>query len=163
MATFKKKSTLIVDFPVCMMASLKSVRFAHHNEGIYFRRPTNEDNVAKSFHEEDYDHFKNILVRDVVKCSAKLAADTSALHDKKTSDKHFVRCVGIDHLIPRDVQQCFHDWKQSRKNHVCFVLNLQKWQRANMTQGVGWILLMYQRPVLKRLGRELAVVSASIQ
>lgn len=124
-------SALIVDFP-SRAPMARSVRFATRTEGQYIPYPTKEDIVAKSYCEEDYNRFKSTMIRDAVRYSHKIyGRDRTEPMDVKTSQHLLVRCVGIDHLISRDVQGCYHAIRDARKSHARLVLDLQTWQRIN--------------------------------
>jgi hypothetical protein len=111
----------------------RSVRFATHTEGRYISYPTKEDNVAKSYCEEDYMHFKNSVIRDSLRYSHKIygSRDRNEPLDSKSSKQLIIRCVGIDHLISRDVQERYHAIRAARKSHARLVLDLQTWQMIN--------------------------------
>jgi hypothetical protein len=98
----------------------RSVRFATHTEGRYISYPTEEDNVAKSYCEEDYMHFKNSMIRDSLRYSHKIygSRDRNEPLDSKSSKQLIIRCVGIDHLISRDVRERYHAIMQTEAQLV---------------------------------------------
>lgn len=135
-----RSSSLIVDFPSTsnkrdlseMRSATKTVRFAQKSQGRYINYPTRRENEAKWYSKADYDCFQHVMFRDVVKSSIMLAAfNTTAPRDEKTSEKHIIRCVGLDHLISRDVKERYHAIKEARKKHARVVLREQKWQMRN--------------------------------
>ena len=128
-------NSLIVDFPSnarSSSTSSKSVRFSPIVQGYYIRYPSKKDNEAKSYSSEDYDRFQQTLVRDAMKCSRKLAAaNAKGLQDMDTSEDHIIRCVGLDHLVSRDVKKRYRIVQEARTAHVHLVLDAQKWLLEN--------------------------------
>lgn len=164
---------LIVDFPssstertIKRAKMVKSVRFSAQVEGRYIRYPSEEENRAKSYNSEDYARFHQVLARDVVKCSRRLAAvGTSAPQDRLSSEKNIIRCVGIDHLVSRDVQQRYADVRNARKQHMRLVLEEQKRQRnAGRVNSADLARVsMANSQEFKLRSYRVAVLSASVQ
>ena len=128
--------SLIVDFPSAMTdrstgSTAKSVRFAAKTQGRYIRYPSQRENHAKWNTSEDYRHFQCRLIRDVIKCSDELAAMKNKPQDLASSQRSIIRCVGLDHLISRDVEQRYRQVKEARRDHVHLVLHAQEWQRRS--------------------------------
>ena len=107
------------------------VRFASKIQGRFIRYPSSVENKAKWYDEEDYRRFKYTLVRDAVKVSANVAA---ARVDQGFAEELILRCVGLDHLISRDVPARIRAVWNTRMTHVKLVLMAQKLQRLN---GIG--------------------------
>ena len=127
--------SLIVDFPSSgrsSSASSKSVRFSPKVQVRYTKYPSKAENEAKSYSSDDYDRFQAVLVRDAMRCSRRLAsANRSGLQDRKTSEEHIIRCVGLDHLVSRNVRKRYYVIREARKAHVRLVLRVHKWQLEN--------------------------------
>ena len=132
---FTMSGTLIVDFPSnnrSSSATPKRVRFSPIVQRQYIRCPSDAENEAKSYSSEDYERFRQIMVRDAIKCSRKLAnASTRGLQDRKTSEEHIIRCVGLDHLVSRDVGKRYQAIKDARRSHSDLVLAAYEWQLEN--------------------------------
>lgn len=126
-----RMNSLIVDFPSAMTdrSTAKSVRFATKTHGRYIHYPSKCENHAKWNTSEGYKHFQTVMVRDAIRCSAKLAEIRNTPQDLASFQKNIIRCVGLDHLISRNVEQRYHQVKEARRNHVHLVLQVQEWQR----------------------------------
>ena len=128
-------NSLIVDFPSSgrsNTASSKSVRFSPTIKVRYTRYPSEAENEAKSYSSDDYRRFKRVLVRDALKCSRRLeSANKSGFQDRQTSEEHIIRCVGLDHLVSRNVSERYNSIREARRAHSRLVLQVQKWQLEN--------------------------------
>ena len=135
LAILKMPDALIVDFPSnngSSSASSKKVRFSPIIQRQYIRKPSSAENEAKSYSSEDYERFQQIMVRDAIKCSRKIAtAQKVGLQDRETSEKHIIRCVGIDHLVSRNVGKRYQAIKEARRAHSDLVLDAYDWQLEN--------------------------------
>lgn len=173
MVASRSNSVLIVDFPTRPMSRTKrsemssvlskSVRFAPQSQGRFIKYPTRKENQAKWNSEEDYAHFQHVMVRDVVKCSAMLAAVKES-QDTSRCEEHIVCCVGLDHLIARDVQERYRAVKAARKTHVQTVLRAQEWQRShnvNSAANLARVSMESSQPFRER-SYKVAVLSASV-
>jgi hypothetical protein len=145
---------------------VKSVRFSGQIEGWYIRYPTEEENCAKSYSSEEYARFHQVLAQDVVKCSLRLVAvGTGASQDRMSSEKNIIRCVGINHLVSRNVQQRYQDVREVRKEHVRLVLEAQRWQRNTSTVNSAYLarVSMVNSQAFKMRSHKVALLSASVQ
>jgi hypothetical protein len=91
-STTSQSTLLIVDSPHQprrLAPARKYVRFAAEVDGLYIKYPSNEENQVKWYDNEDKKDFELVMIRDVIKCSAKMASL------KKSKDKRAVR----EHLI----------------------------------------------------------------
>ena len=163
-------TSLIVDFPstrrtVSSYTAAKSVRFSSQCEGWYIAYPSKEDNEKKSYNSEDYVYFKRVMERDVLKCSARLAVvDTTAPLDRSSYEKHIIRCVGLDHLVARDIGKRARAVRDARAAHARVVLDEQEWQRSNGADSPGDLaqVSMMNSQGAKMRSRKIAVLSASV-
>ena len=132
-----ESSNLIVDFPSYPRqrngprTSSKSVRFATHYEGVYVDYPSEE--VSKRWYsEKEMKHFKHRIGQDSMLCS-KVIMDIRdgavTVEDEVASKKFLVNCVGLEHLISRDVPKRYNSIKKGRKEHSRLVLGEQKRQK----------------------------------
>jgi hypothetical protein len=131
-STNTENTILIVDFPhqprtpsTVNTLPVKSVHLASQVEGRYIKYPSAIENQAKWYNKQDYVNFKRDMLRDVMKCSAAMAT----VQDRQVAQEHLVRCVGIDHLISRDIPQRYQAIKEGRKEHIRLVLQEQDRQR----------------------------------
>lgn len=173
MVAYPSNSALIVEFPASLssrtkrseMSSVrsKSVRFSPHSQGRYIKYPSRKENQAKWNSDEDYAHFQQVMLQDVFKCSDMLAAvkesqDTSRYEEQITS------CVGLDHLIARDVKERYRAVKKARRAHAQTVLRAQEWQRRHNIQSAADLARVSQassHPFRER-SFKVAVLSASV-
>ena len=109
-------ANLIVDFPatrrmqginhaeVARHVHMRHVQFASEIQGRFIRYPSCAENKAKWYDEEDYRRFGSTMLRDAMKASAKVAA-ARVDHGTGTATnaKLILSCVGLHHLISRDV------------------------------------------------------------
>jgi hypothetical protein len=102
----------------------KSVSFATSVHGVYIKYSSSLKH-AKWYSEEEQTGFQRVMLRDVLICSRKLA---SCERSDLTVEDH-IRCVGLDHLISRDVMQRYADVRDGRRQHVRAVLEAQDRQR----------------------------------
>ena len=119
----------------------------------------------KSYCEDDYVHFKRVIAQDVIKCSARLAAvDTTAPQDRSRFERHVIRCVGLDHLVSRDIEKRTQAIRDARSAHARLVLDEQEWQRKNGVHSVGCIarVSMANSQGAKLRSHKIAVLSASV-
>ena len=108
----------------------KSVHFASEIEGRYMRYPSLKEIESKWYSHEDYANFKQQMTRDIVLFSRAMAADIDNHTDKQViQERLLIGCVGLDHLISRNVTQRYSELRASRKEHVRIVLDEQKLQR----------------------------------
>ena len=134
---FKMPGALIVDFPSNNGSSSggsKSVRFSPIIQTKYIRKPSSAENKEKSYSSEDYERFQQVVIGDAMKCSRKLAkakANASGLRDRKTSEEHIIQCIGLDHLVSRNVGKRYQAIKAARKAHANLVLDAYEWQLEN--------------------------------
>ena len=126
-STTSQSILLIVDSPHQprrLAPARKYVRFALEVDGLCIKYPSNEENQVKWYDNEDKKDFELVMIRDVIKCSAKMASlekvRTSELFESTSS-----KCVGLGHLISRDVTQRYRELKAERKEHVRVILEEQ--------------------------------------
>lgn len=128
-------NSLIVEFPSNdrpNSADSKSVRFSPILSIRYIKYPFMAENEALSYSSDDYERFSRVLIRDAIKCSQRLeSANISGFQDRKTSERHIIRCVGLDHLISRNVSERYNELREARKAHSRLVLEVQKLQLRN--------------------------------
>ena len=162
-----KNTALIVDFPSSRHSTataVKTVRFSKLSQGKRIPYPSKSDNEKKSYNSEDYAHFQQVMLRVVARCSARLLAAKGTPQDRHTSEKHIIRCVGLDHLISRDVRERYQSIKDARKAHVQLVLAEQRWQRRSGVYSVGCIarVSMADSEAARTRAHKVAWLSASV-
>ena len=109
------------------VASSKSVRFATTLEEVqHISRPTDRELQVMWYSDEDNERLHHALIRDVVRHSQRLAAGTVNLQDPRSFEDHVIHCVGIDHLLSRDVQGHYQAIRSRRKEHSRRVLGAQQ-------------------------------------
>lgn len=139
-------TVMIVDFPASPRVLShrptgaiceKTVRFSSDIEGRYINYPSARENRAKWYGDGDYARFQRVLVNTAVQCSDVLASVKNGQQDMTTFDMEafVIYCVGLDHLISRDVFERHQAIKEARKEHARAVLKEQKWQRDHKVCG----------------------------
>lgn len=121
---------LIVDFPKGsdrVECSSPSVRFAFESEGRYINYPTRQENLKRWYSREDEKRFRGEVLRDAIACSMKMV---EYLNDPSKTVT-YQDCVGLDHLISRDVYKRYEALRAGRKEHARIVLEEQNWQRLH--------------------------------
>jgi hypothetical protein len=132
-STIIQSKQLIVDFPSSRrsgnigQSSSKKVRFASHCEGRYIDYPS-EKEISKGWYSAaDFAKFKQRIARDAVKCSmVVLSIRQGRYNDLDPTDFFLTHCVGLDHLISRDVAKRYEAVKEARKEHSRTVLEEQE-------------------------------------
>ena len=127
---------LIVDFPSAQQMevpapSRKSVRFSETSMMKYMRYPTKEENKAKWYDKETEDGFKRRRWQDVARYSAVLMQDPEDDEDEDAKKNKLINCVGLDHLLARDIVQKAQEVVMARQKHRNVVLNVQELQRRH--------------------------------
>lgn len=122
--------SLIVDFPSTSngrnaTVEEKSVSFSTHNDGLYIKYPSECERSLRWYTSEDQRGFRHQMIRDAVVASRKMAVCLN----NAPQDLAFQDYVGLDHLISRDVDQRYMEWRLERKKHVVIVLAAQRAQR----------------------------------
>ena len=165
--------TLVVDFPatgrirgiglagIPELVGMAFVRFASEIQGRYIRYPSSAENKAKWYDKQDYKRFESMVFRDAVRASAKVAAGAV---DQDTAEKLILRCVGMDHLISRNVPARIRAVRESRRTHVQTVLMAQKMQRLYGIGGPEALASISSESSLRSRERayKVAVLSASV-
>jgi hypothetical protein len=77
---------------------------------------------------DDFHRFQEELARDAVVCSEILYGQAN--DDLKNSLQFVIHCIGVDHLISRDVLGKYKDVKAERRRHVKALIDEQVWQRS---------------------------------
>ncbi len=90
------------------------------------RYPTNEENHAKWYSRDDEASFKRQKWRDVAKYSSVLSSNVNVRDDESKTKERLLKCVGIDHLLSRDVVKKSQEITLARKVHVRAVLRRQE-------------------------------------
>ena len=170
-------ANLIVDFPatrrmqginhaeVARHVHMRHVQFASEIQGRFIRYPSSAENKAKWYDEEDYRRFGSTMLRDAMEASAKVAA-ARVDHGTGTATnaKLILSCVGLHHLISRDVPARNRAVGESRMTHVQTVLMAQKLQKLYGIGGpaeLASVAIENSRGARER-GYRVAVLSASI-
>jgi hypothetical protein len=128
-------SIMIVDFPSCcselepiteqqaaVVSKSKSVRFSPNSTMYQFRYPTKEENKSKWYSWQEEATFKRQRWRDVAHYSLSMTQREAAT----SPNELLLKCVGIDHLISRDVIAKAEEIECARKEHVRTVLERQE-------------------------------------
>jgi hypothetical protein len=127
-STNTNNNQLIVDFPTATTSgsAVKSVRFDPHIEGRFIEYPSSREKIKMWYSDEDYLLFKRKMGRDAAICSS-LFADLAenGNKDNRTVEMLLIHCIGVNHLISRDVSQRVQDIRAIRKNHALVVLKEQ--------------------------------------
>jgi hypothetical protein len=128
-STSSASNNLIVDFPFAKGSSgIKSVRFASHCDGVFIAKTSPQERVQRWYSRE-----QQKMARDAMRCSYLLGyrvSGGSKAEDTLSSKEFALLCIGLDHLIARDVSQRWESIKRSRKNHARLVLDEQNRQRS---------------------------------
>lgn len=105
----------------------KTVQFALDlNEVHRISHPTDRDNQAKWFSNEENEEFGHELVRDVVRSSQMFAAGAVNLLDRNTARDFVIRCVGIEKFLAKDVRRRYQDIQSAKQEHTRIVLQAQE-------------------------------------
>eukprot|EP00804_Cyclotella_cryptica_P000760 CCRYP_001038-RA/>CCRYP_001038-RA protein AED:0.25 eAED:0.25 QI:0/-1/0/1/-1/1/1/0/190 len=129
-----RNSELIVDFPLQQRLTRtdsnkaqrkKYVSFSKLSTAIDIDNPTTEENAAKWYSRDEETHFRNQVPRDATVCSMMWMRDVK----NEVPYEVLIRCLGVDHLLSKDVPQRYREFKSARKMHVHTVLNEQDQQR----------------------------------
>lgn len=127
---------LIVDFPSSSPPrndsyhthTTKSVHFANFCEGKYIPYPSPREKSERWYTKKQMRRFKKEVCRDALSCSRSILELRKAQQDKpdtKTVKDFLTLCVGIEHLLSRDLQQQYESIKDTRKKHFRTVLEEQ--------------------------------------
>lgn len=127
-------NTLIVNFP----SSRPSVSFAAKSYLQYIEYSTSKELRAKWYSTEEYERFKQVITRDVLVNSVKLAFYINGRHHELTAQDH-IRCIGLNHLLSRDVNKQAEAVRAARKRHVRMVLEAQTRLRLENVDCVEYI------------------------
>ena len=144
---------------------MRHVQFASEIQGRFIRYPSCAENKAKWYDEEDYRRFGSTMLRDAMEASAKVtAARVDHGTGTATNAKLILSCVGLHHLISRDVPARNRAVRESRMTHVQTVLMAQKLQKLYGIGGpaeLASVAIENSRGARER-GDRVAVLSASI-
>lgn len=123
---------LIVDFPSDMEESpprpVKAVRFSETSLMKLMRYPTKEENARKWHTRADEEGFKRRRWLDVAKCSAMLMEEPRDGEDESIKRDKLVKCIGLEHLLGRDIFEKSREVVTAREHHRNVVLNVQQLQ-----------------------------------
>ena len=119
--------SLIVDFPP-RRPSKKEVGFSSTSQMVLISYPTPKDIEESWYTSEDRKHFKCIVARDVHRYS-RILFSKSELGLRLSEDER-AHCIGLEHLLSRDINQNIAQINQRRKKHVVRVLEEQARQQT---------------------------------
>lgn len=127
--TTANNNKLLVDFPPFPKAK-RSVQFADRVDGRYIEYPSPEENAKRWYTEADQKRFRKQMGRDAAACSfimfgGKLTGECQGKMKMLTSQEIVTCCVGLEHLISRDVSQRSAAIKTLRKEHASRVVKEQ--------------------------------------
>lgn len=136
--TNTNNNQLIVDFPTATTSgSTKSVRFDPHIEGRFIEYPSSREKIKMWYSDEDYLLFKRKMARDAAICSSLLAdLAENGNNDNRTVEMLLIHCIGVNHIISRDVSQRVQDIRAIRQNHALVVLEEQNRQVLSSVHSV---------------------------
>lgn len=133
--TAASQTQLIVDFPSekeqPVRKHMKAVRFSETSSMKLMRYPTKEENARKWHTKADEKGFKHRRWQDVAKCSAMLLETPQENEDESTNKEKLMRCLGLEHLLARDIFQKSKEVVMAREHHRNVVLNVQQFQRRH--------------------------------
>ena len=106
-------------------------------KGVYVNYPSRE--VDKRWYsKEEMEHFGDMVGLDSVQCSKAIIVEDKNKNEME-SKKFLVNCVGLEHLISRDVPRRYKANKRGRKHHSKLVLAEQKRQKENHDESVSML------------------------
>jgi hypothetical protein len=128
-ATTADSNRLLVDFPSSPKVK-RSVRFVDQVDGIYIEYPTPDENMKRWYTEEDRKRFRRQMGRDAAACSfivfgGKLTGECQGKMEMLRSQDIITCCVGLEHLISKNVVQRSAVIKTLRKDHASRVVKEQ--------------------------------------
>jgi hypothetical protein len=121
-ATTVNSNKLLVDFPSFPKAK-RLVQFSDRVDGRYIEYPSPEENMKRWYTEADQKRFRKQMGRDAAACSfivlgGKVTGERQGKMKILTSQAIVTCCVGLEHLISRDVSQRSVAIKTLRKEHA---------------------------------------------
>eukprot|EP00956_Cyclotella_meneghiniana_P004990 scaffold6167_cov44-Cyclotella_meneghiniana.AAC.6 len=154
---------LIVDFPFSGSPSPTGTRvtFSDRSEGVYIPYPSAEENKMKWFALSDQTNWASQVLRDAVECSMLLFDGNIPTHIQRAL---LVRCIGLEHIISRDVFQRLRVSMEKKRAHVQSVLDEQRRQRLRGVSSSDCLALVSMRSSKgsRSRARKVAMTIASI-
>lgn len=120
---------MIVDFPSSSLSTLKeqlkSVRFAPFCDVKLVEYTSSSE--MRWYSEQDFSHFRKIMIRDAIRCSFAMQKVFANEHNRRASTRDlFIKCIGLEPLISRDVLARGQAIAVERKRHAECVLREQR-------------------------------------
>lgn len=154
---------LIVDFPFGRSTTTKSVHFSPKPEVLYIPFPSEEEVTELWYTKEDQHGFKIRVIRDAKKCSRMLDAH-SKQSNKICNTDLLCHCVGLYHLISRDIRQSYETLQTERKEHTKSIMD-ELHRQSSCGRSSSWELARVScassRPAGKR-SHKIAILVRSI-
>ena len=107
--------------------SNKNVRFSLTSEMALVAYPTTKEIQERWYNSQDRAHSRQVVAKDAKQCSRMLFSELE-LGNNLTEDQR-IKCVGLEHLLSRDLAENTKQLNEKRKRHVYKVLIEQDRQR----------------------------------
>ena len=152
----------IADQPSRSLSRSTRVTFSERSEGVYILPyPSAEENNERWFALGDQTNWARQVLRDAVECSMLLFDGNIPTHVQRTL---LVRCIGLEHIISRDVFQRLRVSMEEKRAHVQSVLQEQHRQRLRGVSSSERLALVSMRSSKssRSRARKVAMAIASI-
>lgn len=92
--------------------------------GKSLNTPPVSNSEKRWYSEQDFTHFRKVMIRDAIECSFVIQNVLASEHDKRSVVEDFIinNCIGLEHLISRDVLGRCKDSRDERKRHARVVI-----------------------------------------
>ena len=109
----------------------KSVTFSEYSEMTLIQFPTERENHAKWYTDENMRRFRRVMLREAEMQSNEYLKAKEENPDKALSKEELIKYIGLVHLLSDDVIQRSQEVTLARKLHAYTVLKEQKTQRKH--------------------------------